>query len=225
MQHVYKSDKLKYPLSNKEYDDIDKVWEFINRFNQKYTFLSDYRENIIKEISYNYSVNEFYRYESIASKLVWNLKTIMDSINKISTGCSHKKFSSDEEKDAIINIFLKNNTYYRSGINKAVIVDSRHHKIITRPTEGSSNILSSNKNNAQIGKIFQKRKKYEKIMSDPYNYNYDKIKIPEFYYEFDYAYPNLNLSVYKVDSKINQIKRIKDMYFIENCERNWFRIL
>ena len=197
MTGVYKSTQLKYPLSESEYNKIDNVWNFIEKFNKKYTFLSDYRKYIIKELPESYDIKSFYLYELIASKLVWNY-------------CC---------------IFLKNNTYYRSGINKAVIVDKQHNKIVTRPTEGSSNILQKNSNNARLGQIIQNRKLYEKIMNNPHSYDYKKIKIPEFYYEFDYAYPNLNLSFYKDSDKKSKMSRIELMYYSNNCERNWFHVI
>jgi len=225
MTGVYKSTQLKYPLSESEYNKIDNVWNFIEKFNKKYTFLSDYRKYIIKELPESYDIKSFYLYESIASKLVWNLKSAMDHLYKITPNCFHQKYKSDDEKDAIINIFLKNNTYYRSGINKAVIVDKQHNKIVTRPTEGSSNILQKNSNNARLGQIIQNRKLYEKIMNNPHSYDYKKIKIPEFYYEFDYAYPNLNLSFYKDSDKKSKMSRIELMYYSNNCERNWFHVI
>ena len=75
--------------------------------------------------------------------------------------------------------------------------------------------------------ILNDRKLYENIMKDPYSLKKKKIKIPEYYYEPDYAFPNLNYCVYKFGSKKDRMNRILKMYYVRdiNPEKNWYRII
>ena len=132
---LYTNNKLSYPLTNKEYNMIDKVWDFLSIFNKNTIYLTDYRKNVINEIRRNYKISDFYRYEKIANKMFWNIRQLAypffqdNSINKYKDGNIPNELLNnhieyyDTKKDMKmkINNLLKEEHYYRSFINKILL--------------------------------------------------------------------------------------------------------
>ena len=80
--------KLKYQLTQEENDKLDDYWKFIKVFNvTNNNFLyspREYRSNLITKIKKKYTIDEFYFYEKILNKMLWNLLVIYKIfLNKI----------------------------------------------------------------------------------------------------------------------------------------------
>jgi hypothetical protein len=252
---IYRDRLLKYSLNNNEYQYVDNVWTFLEVFKKGYIFMIDYRKKVIKEIRKKYSIDEFYLYESILNKMIWNLrwllfplwinvdnyyKFIKDDYGKHKdipyslSLCSYDSFTDHidlENKLQKHKIFETN--YYRSFINKLVIVDKKDKKIITKPIEGSSEIFSKNYFNLLIWTIMFSKNLYEKVMKDPFSFfdkkNGNHMNVPEFYYQRDYPFPNINSCVHIFGSHEDRVERIKKMYYYkkkdEPKDKYWFRII
>lgn len=249
--NIYKSEYLKYPLIDKEYRHIDDAWKLLKIFKTKYVLLSDYRKHVIKKIKASYSPEEFYFYESILNKLFWNLRWLMyplwinehatekkyEKIIKNNYGnieklpyslllCKFKKYTDDSLDDIVRQIYKENN-YYRSFINKVIIIDKVNKLVISKQMEGSMNIFGKNYFNLLTATILFNRKLYEKVMREPYLIKYypfiEKL-LDTHYYQFDYGFPNLNYCVYEFGTKNDRMKRIKRMYYghdIRKQSRLW----
>jgi hypothetical protein len=228
----------KYKLDKDEINLLDETWEFIEMFNQNFLYLSDIRSNIIKQIRASYSPDEFMKFESIANKLFWNLRWVM---HKVWTGyesdklpyhltlCKTKAYRNDDELDAkLMKIKMKYaGHYYRSFINKIIIVDKDKRLIYYKPMEGSANIFQKNYFNLMVGSIMKDRKLYEMVMKDPSIVLRINIPISQYYHQFDYLFPNLNFCEYKIGSDDDRMKRIKRMYYNEDgkIDKYWFKLI
>lgn len=251
LKKIYTDSLLKYPLNNTEYKIIDKVWEWLEKFNTSILFVSDYRKKIITLMRNNYTIKEFQLYEEIVEKFFWNLRWILfplfyypnmkiedyerfvkDDYNgneELPHGlllCNIFHYSDKEDlKDKIEENKLLKNNYYRSFINKIFIIDKKTKRIIYKQMEGSSIIFGKNYFNLLTSVILSNRSLYEKIMRYPYNIKKQKIQLPEFYYEHDYAFPNLNYCMYKINTNEERNNRIYKMYYHKESEKYWFKLL
>lgn len=250
---IYQDKLLKYPLTDYEYNIIDDVWNFIKIFDKQFIFISDYRKYIINNIRKKYTPEEFFLFESIANKLFWNLRWLLfplwhipnitkkeyerfvknnyDNYENIPYSlllCKYEKFKDERDLD---NKLSKNpifkSTYYRSFINKLIIIDRKNNIIITKEFEGSSDIFSKNYFNLLTMIIFFNRILYEKIMKNPYSIKNKKIKLSKYYYQYDYGFPNLNYCTYTFGTHEDKMERIKKMYYSSKPRkaRFWFKLL
>ena len=101
----YKSQYMRYTLDNNEIKIIDEVWEFLHLFTKKFIFISDYRNYIIKKIRKKYTPEKFYKLESIANKLLWNMRWILYPFWK-------NQYISKED----YNLLIKNNFNNKKSI-------------------------------------------------------------------------------------------------------------
>jgi hypothetical protein len=221
---MYKNNKLKFPLTDNEYNCLDKVYNFINDFNFMEYNLKTYRSKIINLIRKKYSINEFMYYEKIAEKLFWNLryKTYMYFLNnyniiKLQSGTLNE----------VNSLFHKDNSY-RSFINKLILIQDKNlqNKYFYKKMEGSSHIFNKNKFNIITFCILHNRDLYEKIIKNPQEIL--SIKEPTYYFQYDYPYPNLNYGKPFIQSNNFRLKRIKKMYYdinTDKSENNWFTLI
>lgn len=248
---IYKDRLLKHPLSDKEYKLVNKVWEWIDEFNKPTLFVSEYRKNMINSMKSKYNIREFQKYEEIAEKLFWNLRWLLFPLfyypnmrkddyerfvrdnykdhENLPHGlllCNITHYRNKEEmKEKIKENKLLKQHYYRSFVNKIFVIDSKTKRIIFKPMEGSSEIFAKNYFNLLTSVILSNKNLYEIIMSNPYSINKIKIDLPEFYYEYDYAFPNLNFCMFKVGTDKDRKFRIKKMYYDKEAEKYWFKLL
>ena len=253
---IYRGSHLKYTLIEEEYKMLDEAWDFFDKikFSGRFTFLSDYRKFVIKDIRSRYTPEDFYEYESIINKLFWNLRWIIFPLwdNKNMTQnqyidfvknnygntknipyklllCNSETYKDDkdlEEKLRKNKIF--ETTYYRSFINKLIIVDKKNKNIISKQIEGSAEIFSKNYFNLMTMTIMFDRKLYEKIMNNPFKFlKMEKISMSQFYYEYDYGFPNLNYCTYEFGTKEQRMDRIKKMYYHKGPTKAfyWFKLI
>ncbi len=237
---MYINKSLKFPLTNDELQLIDKVWEFLSKFTFETAFTSEYRQHIIQTISTNYTIDQFNTYELIIEKLFWNLRWCMaclwgydndledlkDILPNSLILCDIFNYKNESQLNDLITDYKYNHLYYRSFINKMIIIDEEKHIVYFKKPEGSSDLFSKNYFNLYTSTILQDRKLYEDIMTNPdlaFNLN---ISLPEFYYEYDYGFPNLNYCQFNIGSQSQRLNRIKLMYYSQNnSEANWYRLL
>lgn len=230
MENIYTDDNLEYPLTTDEYNKLDIVWQFIKKFKKQFVNISDYRYYIIDEIRNNYSPKQFYFYETVANKLFWNLRTKLQKLNYTSTNNNENSYILYDIKSHTNKYELKNmlkTNYYRSFINKLIICDSDNKIAFIKEMEGSADIFKKNKFNLLTNMILFKRKLYEKIMiiNNFSNILYETIKLPEYYHQLDYGFPNINYCTYNCGNYNFKMKRISKMYYDDKYDKNWYKII
>ena len=135
INNIYQDKVLKYPLTKNEYDNINKVWDFMKIFRKKFIHLSYFRNYVINKMK-EYTVEEFYLYESILNKMFWNLRWLLfplwyekteeeynnfvknnyNNFTEIPDSlllCKKEKYTDENLKNKLYNILTKDN-YYRS---------------------------------------------------------------------------------------------------------------
>ena len=199
---------MPYKLLKKEINELDNYWNFIELFNpyssnksldkferpKNSDFLYDvldYRKDLIKRIMQKYTSLDFYKYEKILNKLLWNL-------------IEHVNFDIN---DIIVTTYSKLYNLYKTSYNscssyshKQYLYDEKHStyylfgyyiKICSYPI---------------INKIFETlcdRDLYEKVMNDKKYFNKIINKFHGlFYYPNDYPFPNINLLFYNENNKL-----------------------
>ena len=246
-KNIYMNANLKYPISDKEYKNIDKVWELINIYNKLFVSVTDQRNYLIKNIRKKYTLDDFYYLESIIDKLFWNLRWIVFPlfihtelskseydliINKTYEEipnelllCDKIKYIDNVDLDKKIkDISLDSDTYYRSFINKILIIDDENKLIYHKKMEGSSTIFSKNLFNLYTMTVLLNRNLYEKVIEDPFNSQKLDIELSHYYYQYDYGFPNLNYCAFNIGNKDYKLNRIRKMYYSKNAEY-WNKII
>jgi len=220
-----------YKLLKSELKILDNYWKFIEIFqvDKKYNNngsnwdkgVHGYRKELIMKIRENYTAEEFYEFEMILNKLLWNLiehigfnidnieinikSQLFMNMNKFNTTISIAQHdgSSYSFKQFLYNQKLNIRYYfnYYSEINKIPIIN-------------------------KIFNALSKRSLYEKVMND--KKYIQKIKPKIYYYPFDYPFPNINLIFYNENFKELWINRIKKLYFYKSKENEidyyWYGI-
>lgn len=252
---IYQSKLLKHPLSKEELDLVPEAWELLSVFKKRFLFITDYRTYLIKNISNKYTAEKFLKLESVINKMFWNLRWLLFPLwtNKyitkeaylefIKSGygdfenlpyalllCNSKRLpsSNKDELKSLLRDFYINTTFYRSFINKLVIIDKQNKNLITKPMEGSSDIFSKNYFNIMSFQILWSKRTYTEIMSNPLLVrDVSVVHEPHFYYQFDYGFPNLNYCKYQIGSDDDRINRIKKMYYTESYPKDkyWFKLI
>ncbi len=271
--NIYTDPILKYPLTSDEYKEIDKVWTFLEIFNSKYVFISDYRAHLLKRIRKLYGTpEEFLRYELIANKLFWNLRFIVfplwilsdrneeaddvNDVNDINDGISRESYDAfmNNEYSKVTEVpqslllctkikyndtydlhkkllevkeHLYADNYYRSFINKLILVNSDEKIIYYKPIEGSSDIFSKNYFNLYTTSVLLDKDRYEKIMADPVAFTKRFGDVPAYYYQYDYGFPNLNLCTYSIGSYQTMLDRVTKMYYDDKGKpmEHWYKLM
>jgi len=223
--NIYINKALKYPLTYEEYDKINETWRFIKTLKTN---------EIILSVNKRYKIEEFYEYEKIANKLNWNMFiTLSKILNKSNEDIINIEDYTDK-KDLDIKIKQTkaiNSNYYRSFINKIVIVDTKNRKIISKSQEGSSKIFVKNNLNKIMSNVLYNRELYEEIMNKGEELLKNKeylLKItPKYNIQHDYCFPNLNRCVYNFGDKKLNINRIKKYYYnaTEPKDKYWFKLI
>ncbi|QKF94293.1 hypothetical protein QKU48_gp0835 [Fadolivirus algeromassiliense] len=252
IDNIYNNNLLKYPLDSNEIKNIDKVWKLINIFKKPYIYVTEYRKYLVKQIRKNYTIDEFYEYESIINKLLWNLRWLIfplfvnDKMSKLEyvdliknnygdyltipknlSLCEVVRYDDLNDFDnKIRNIYDYLDVYYRSFINKLLIVDSTDKTIYYKKMDGSSDIFSKNFFNVYCMMVLFDRNLYETVMSDPYMIKKKSIELSNYYYQHDYGFPNVNFCTYWFGDKEYRIERIRKMYYNYSDDyKFWFKII
>lgn len=222
MDKVYIDDKLKYKLSDSEYRDINKVWKFLKPFGKQFVYVTDRRNYLLKKLG-RYSLEEFYYYECIADKLLWNLRDRLERyFDKGLSECRVIEYSNSADLDDKVKK-IELDSYYRSFINKLIMVDSKKKLIYSKKMEASPDIFSKNSFNLVSMMVLLDRNVYENVMLDISNYK-EYIIDAEYYYQYDYGFPNLNCCVYNFGDVDIRKYRIKKLYYSKDA-KNWFKLI
>ena len=240
---IYKDPNLKIKFTNEELEKINEGWEFLNNFNKPYLSFIDYRRNLIKNISEKYTPEDFLFFETIIEKFFWNLrwklapyflkKDINLSIDEFPNDlliCKQIPYENEFDlKTKIRTIKLTSGNYYRSFINKVIMVSKINKIIWVKDMEGSPHIFTKNYFNHLTMILLFDRNKYEKIMEDPQN-ALKKIKLSKYYHQQDYGFSNLNFCSYKIFDTNEKLDRIKKMYYTEDPKidkkcKYWFKLI
>lgn len=211
-----------YKLLKGEIKILDKYWKFIEIFdfnsNSRHWLngVQGYRDDLIKRIREEYTAEDFYKYEKILNKLLWNLIEHLNfNIDNIEIKLKEKLY--DKIKGKHSRSFSHKQYLYNQKTNKKYYF-KHYTKITDYP------IINT------IFYILSKKELYNEVMSKKiYNIN-DKIldeKIyfsEDYYYPSDYAFPNINILFYNENKKDIWIKRINILYFNKNNNSNegWY---
>lgn len=247
MDNIYQNKLLKYPLADSEYNKLDQIWEFLEIIFKPHISPTQYRKYAINYIQNNFDINKFFEFENIINKLFWNLRWLLFPLftnNFISQAEYHNfiqnNYNNIQEipnslllfekeyytniKNKIQQIKSKTGLYYRSFINKIIIPDNSNKIIYYKNMEGSSDIFSKNPFNLLSANILLNKPLYEKIMADPYNIKNLDIQLSQYYFQYDYIFPNLNLINYSIGNISDKLDRIKKFYFSDS-DKYWFKII
>jgi hypothetical protein len=190
-------------FSKIEKEKLNDCWIFIELFKttaEKSKSVSDFRIEIIKLIKKNYTIEEFYLYEKILNKLVYNLLYKYNIVN----------YNKSEIKDDIFVSFPLSESSYA---NKLLLYDEKNNKLIY--VKNYKDIL--NQPITKLINCLQDKETYNAIL----NKENIKLKNLNTYYPYDYPFPNINLFFYNQNSKETWIRNIKHMYYSKNAEKNW----
>lgn len=235
MQNIYINNSLAYPLNHTEYENINDVWEFIKIFNKPYIFITDYRNYLLKTIRDKYTIEQFHYLESIAEKMFWNLREkIVKLFAPVITNdlviCETIQYDDNNFNDTLDAVLNNIDTYYRSFINKLIIIDNRNKTIYCKKMEGSAKIFSESKFNLYTMTVFLNRHLYESIMNiemDSVSSIDDieaRVELSNYYYQHDYGFPNLNYCNYNIGDVNYKINRIRKLYYFDN-PKYWYKLI
>ena len=241
---------MRYIFTKKENENMDGAWKLLEilTFNIKYITIYNFRNYIIKYVSENYSIEQFFLYETIIDKLYWNLQyeiaqlllnisnnNDINNINNINeipyslTLCY--KYKIDEiDINKKIDEYKKENNYYKSFVNKLIIIDKQKKILYLKEQEGTPKFMLNNYFNLLGSSIIINRPLYERIINNPSILRHMKIPMSQFYYEIDYAFPNFSLCEYNINDRKERTERIRKMYYIFNDNKNkdakyWFKLM
>lgn len=213
-----------HKLTKTEELNLDKYWDFIETFKLDYDPNKNpnrwiegvwrYRLQLIPKIRKMYTANDFYKYEKILNKLLWNLlEKIKFKINsdyfdlreknhKKSIGSYQHKTFIDDDKSKIYYVFY----YY-------ILFSHLNYDKITKEKV------------AKIFHILSDRQLYEKFMNNIIII--DDINPKQYYYPHDYPFPNINLLFYNKNKKDIWINRINQLYFRtsdnKKINKGWYK--
>lgn len=159
-----------------------------------------------------------------------------DNYNEIPrdlSGCKIIKYDNILDLDnKIKKLYLNLDNFYRSFINKLIIIDKDKQLIYYKNMEGSSHIFSKNNFNLLTNTILFSKKLYKIIMTNPYLIKNKIIELPHFYFEKDYGFPNLNYCAYNILSDNEKKDRINKMYYLgahqdynSQNAKYWYKLL
>ena len=207
-------------------NDLEKAWKLIKIFAKPYLNITDYRNYLIKKIPKKYTIDEFYSCEKIIDKLFWDLRDKLEITIGDHVECNYISYDNASDLELKLHkVSEEIGTYYRSFINKLIIVDKNNKKIYYKKMDGSSNIFDSNNFNLLTLTILFDRKLYQEIMDNPINSKrLRKIPLPKYYYQLDYCFPNVNCCKYNIGSENDRIDRIRKMYYMSSSEY-WYKLI
>jgi hypothetical protein len=212
-------------MDSVEQNEIDNAFIFLSHFTNtpfkifydehefpdNITFVSDYREYIIKIMSKLYKIDDFYKYERIVQILFWFLK------KKLKPFIDDNKTQYIKEDSICLynnkGIYSYKNAYYQYNQKKNI------YYLLENPSE-LDNICAY---------IMTNKKLYYKYIENPEEIKkFDKNKLKKSYYFFNYPFPNVNPMFYNNNNKKIWIKKIKKMYYEihpEKQDKYWYNII
>lgn len=206
------NNNVRYKYTEYELDNIDKAWNLIEELKMKEIEFRKYRDRIIKHVSNNYTIDDFFILEKIIEKLYWNLK---EKIKEYLNEKINIKMYNISEFDRAKKTVYDNKHFYRSYANKTMIIQDK--TIYVKETDLMSTTSDKTKLETYVQKIINNRDVYETIMlsneiDDEIINNLDDQQINS----FDYPYPNVNTLIYNQENDDIRKKNIKYYYYSDN---------
>jgi len=203
---------MSFKFNKLEIEKLDDYWNFIDTFNKNMVednvmySSHEYRNTIIKIIKKKYKIEEFYFYEQILNKMLWNL------------------LEKYEIKLRDINYSYPPAYILKSGstINKKRIKYNKTDDITFPLYQHIHTREETPKNLNKIFHALRYRELYEKLIEDKEYIK--KIKPILYYYPHDYLFPNINLLYFNYNEKATWIKRIKAYYYSKD-DSKWYKLL
>ena len=189
-------------LTKNEENNLDNFWNFIYIFsNEKDNLESvgDFRYYIIDTIKKKYNIEEFYLFEQILNKLLYKLLFSLNVKIKDIHIISSNQIVLDQVHSYTHNLLL---------------FDSKSNSLFLNNKIGSTILLR------KILSVFKNREDYNKLMKNS-NYLKELEPLPEYYYSYDYPFPNVNLFFYNQNNKEVWLKNIKRLYY-SNDDKYWY---
>jgi hypothetical protein len=215
-----------YKLTKEEKNKLPDFWKFIDIFLIKYDihgekFLNGvytYRLELIDKVRNLYKPEEFYFYETILNKLLWNLFEKLDFTIKYF-------INKENSKVETIESYIYLNPSPRSYSHKLFLENMKSNKkyFLNQYT----NIIDDNPLLRKIFTVMTNEKLYNKVIKDPSYIK--KIKNAEiYYYPYDYVFPNINFIFYNENPKSVWIKNIKKLYYFnkgksKSKDEGWYK--
>ena len=203
-----------YPLNKKEQSNIDKFWEFIDIFinilPKDYSMYSIYNYNIELRtvIKSKYNVDEFYFYEKILNKLLFNLlfryKIKYEHIDNSAFVFNLSQINGHSYSNKLLLFNEKSNT----------LLYMPHYIYIKKYQSKLYNLIQC-LTNKKLYEISMKLINYEDLIKE-----INKYKIYDTYYPLDYPFPNVNLLFYNENNKKTWIKNIKRLIYSNKWNDN-----
>ena len=207
-----------YKLLKKELNILDDFWKFIEIFkveNYKLSWISGaygYRRALIKKIRETYSAEDFYKYEVILNKLLWNLLIkVKFDINdlriqshlyiNINIGDTRHSFSHKQYLHNEINDKKYDFRFYPKIVDYDIV----------------NKIFYTMSNRKLYDKVINGKKSIKSIEPIVYVNNHPYKK---YYYPQDYPFPNINLLFYNENKKETWINKINKLYFTNKDNKN-----
>jgi hypothetical protein len=239
-KELYTDYTLAYPFTKDEIKNLIKAWTFFMEFRKIDLSLQHYRKELIRIISSKYTIDEFLFYEAIIDKLYWNLQEKLAKIwlndpyidtipYSLTLSNAHPYLNTEQLRDIISDNLKKD--YYRSFINKLIIIDKTQNIVYTKDQESSIKFMGKNYFNLLGSAIMSSIQLYERILKEPHQIIFTKIPLPMYYHQLDYGFANFSLCAYNIndintiEGKKYRLERIKKMYYLPNCENNWFKLI
>jgi len=208
-----------HKLTIEEKNKLSNFWKFIDVFLIKYNigerFLNGvrvYRLELINKIKNLYKAEDFYLYEMILNKLLWNL------FEKLDFRIEHfinKENSISKSIESYID--LKSHSYS----HKLFLENMKNNKKYY--FTGYRNVIYDNPLLRKIFTVITNEELYNKVIKDPSYIK--KIKNAEvYYYPYDYVFPNVNFIFYNENPKSIWIKNIKKLYYSKKDE-GWYKFI
>ena len=203
-----------YPLNKKEQSNINEFWEFIDIFinilPKDYSMYSvfEYNNQLRIAIKSKYTVDEFYFYEKILNKLLFNLlfryKIKYEHIDDCSFVFNLSQIDAHSYSSKLLLFNEKTKTLFYMP----------HYTHIEKHQTKLYNLIQC-LTNRQLYEISMKLTKYEDLIKEINKYkNYNT------YYPLDYPFPNVNLLFYNENNKKTWIKNIKRLIYSNKWSDN-----
>jgi len=223
-----------YDKLNNKYRN--KFWQFMNHFTKplkemvithqdnNVTFydwndenfdLETYRKYIIKTISKNYTIQEFYVFELLLETLYWSMKKKIEQY--FSKNDIKNDYSIISKKD-----LNKKTDLFKFGINDAVSKSNSYLQYNEKKNKYYY-LKNLNKLDMVVMNIMTDRDDFEFYYNNPDKIiKYKKQYIT--YHYLNYPFPNANPLFKNLNNKVLKIKKIKKMYYEKN-DSHWYKII
>ena len=186
-------------------EDINNFWKFIDVFRPKInennimeSSVLEYRDNLIKKIQKKYTIEEFYK-----NDLFYKLRI------------KYTNFIKEQQKNIKEQNVKEQNVKEQNVKDKIKMDASYSHKMLLYHEKSKQLFINNSSPILQIiASLLRDRKTYESAMTDT---------TFKYYYQDDYAFPNVNLMFYNDNSKKLWMKNIKRLYYVKNCNDNWYK--